>query len=260
MAECIERLSLLSKEEREDLGRNGKKFYENRLSLEKGIEKFDSVFQSLIFENKKKVRNHFLKNIFDYSLTLPGFLVFSPLLVLLTFIIRFRLGAPIFFKQIRPGQHGKPFLMYKFRTMTDERDDKGALLPDDKRLTKFGRFLRSTSLDEIPELLNVLKGDMSLVGPRPLLMEYLERYSPEQARRHEVKPGLTGWAQVNGRNSLSWEEKFALDVWYVDNWSLWLDIKILFLTVLKTLRREGISAEGEATMSRFIGNKEADEK
>ncbi len=138
--------------------------------------------------------------------------------------------------------------------MTDKRDEKGELLPDDKRLTKFGRFLRSTSLDELPELLNVIKGDMSLVGPRPLLMEYLERYTPEQARRHEVRPGITGWAQVNGRNALSWEEKFELDVWYVDNRSFWLDIKILFLTVLKTIRRDGISAEGEATMSKFMGS------
>ena len=147
--------------------------------------------------------------------------------------------------------------MCKFRTMTDARDESGTLLSDEKRLTKFGQFLRSTSLDELPELLNVLKGDMSLVGPRPLLMEYLDRYTPEQARRHEVRPGITGWAQVNGRNALSWEEKFKLDVWYVDNWSLWLDIKILWKTVFKTLRREGISAAGEATMPPFMGTSDS---
>jgi lipopolysaccharide/colanic/teichoic acid biosynthesis glycosyltransferase len=155
---------------------------------------------------------------------------------------------------MRPGLHGKPFVMLKFRTMTDQRDANGELLPDDLRLTRFGKWLRSTSLDELPELFNVLKGEMSLVGPRPLLMEYLPRYTPEQARRHEVKPGITGWAQVNGRNALSWEEKFQLDVWYVDHWNLWLDMKILLLTIWKVLKREGISAEGSATMPVFTGN------
>lgn len=164
------------------------------------------------------------------------------------------MGRPILFKQLRSGLHGRPFYLYKFRTMTDARNAGGQLLPDEQRLTRLGRWLRATSLDELPELWNVLKGDMSLVGPRPLLMEYLERYTPEQARRHEVKPGITGWAQVNGRNALSWEEKFRLDVWYVDNWSLWLDLKILFMTVLKVLRREGISAEGYATMPEFMGS------
>lgn len=165
-----------------------------------------------------------------------------------------KMGSPVLFRQVRPGLGGKPFEMVKFRTMKDAVDAAGNPLPDSERLTPFGQFLRSSSLDELPELWNVLKGDMSLVGPRPLLMEYLPLYSPEQYRRHEVRPGVTGWAQINGRNSLSWDEKFKLDVWYVDNRSLWLDIKILFLTVKKVLIRDGISAEGEATMTRFEGN------
>ena len=169
--------------------------------------------------------------------------------------MRRKLVSPVFFTQMRPGLQGKPFLMVKFRTMTDARGPDGALLPDADRLTPFGRFLRATSLDELPELWNVLKGDMSLVGPRPLLMEYLPLYSPGQARRHEVRPGITGWAQVNGRNAIGWEDKFTLDVWYVDHRSLWLDIKILWLTVKKVLVREGISADGEATMGRFTGSK-----
>ena len=169
--------------------------------------------------------------------------------------MRRKLGSPVLFTQVRPGVHGKPFLMVKFRTMTDERDASGALLPDAKRLTPFGRFLRASSLDELPELWNVLRGEMSLVGPRPLLMEYLPLYSPEQARRHEVRPGITGWAQVNGRNAISWADKFALDVWYVDNRSLWLDVKILWRTVRKVLVRDGISAAGEATMPKFTGQK-----
>lgn len=182
-------------------------------------------------------------------------LVFTsiPLLILMVFIAG-NLGLPVVFRQVRPGFQGRPFEMIKFRTMTDERGPDGELLPDAARLTPFGRFLRSTSLDELPELWNVLKGDMSLVGPRPLLMEYLPLYTSEQARRHEVRPGITGWAQVNGRNALSWEDKFKLDVWYVDNRTLWLDIKILWLTVRKVLVREGISGAGEATMGKFTGS------
>lgn len=164
------------------------------------------------------------------------------------------MGSPVLFRQVRPGIDGKPFEMVKFRTMKDAIDAQGNPLPDAERLTSFGQFLRSSSLDELPELWNVLKGDMSLVGPRPLLMEYLPLYSAEQYRRHDVRPGVTGWAQINGRNTLSWKEKFALDVWYVDNRSLWLDIKILFLTIKKVVVRDGISADGEATMSRFEGN------
>jgi lipopolysaccharide/colanic/teichoic acid biosynthesis glycosyltransferase len=168
-------------------------------------------------------------------------------------LVRFKLGAPILFTQIRPGKHAKPFEMIKFRTMTDERDANGELLPDSVRLTKFGHFLRSSSLDELPELWNVLKGDMSLVGPRPLLMEYVPLYSPEQARRHAMRPGVSGWAQINGRNAISWEEKFKLVVWYVDNRSFWLDIKVICLTLKNVIVRYGISADGEATMSKFTG-------
>ena len=164
------------------------------------------------------------------------------------------MGRPIIFTQQRPGLSGKPFTIYKFRTMNDERDAQGNLLPDEQRLTRFGKFLRKTSLDELPELFNVLKGDMSLVGPRPLLMEYLPLYSAEQARRHEVKPGITGWAQINGRNTLAWEDKFNLDVWYVDHLSFWLDVKILFITLLKVFKREGISQDGQATVEKFRGN------
>ncbi|MBT0653123.1 sugar transferase [Geomobilimonas luticola] len=194
-----------------------------------------------------------MKRAFDVMTTFTGLLLCWPLVLILALLVRIRLGSPVFFQQSRPGQHGKPFLMYKFRTMTENRDGQGNLLPDSERLTAFGRFLRSSSLDELPELLNVLKGDMSLVGPRPLLMEYLPLYTPEQARRHEVRPGITGWAQVNGRNAISWEEKFKLDVWYVDNQSFWLDLKILWMTFIKVFKREGISQEGEATMSKFMG-------
>ena len=194
-----------------------------------------------------------LKRGLDISGALIGLVLCLPILVLIALLVRIKLGSPILFRQQRPGLHGKPFTLYKFRTMTNARDAEGNLLPDVERLTAFGRFLRRTSLDELPELINVLKGDMSLVGPRPLLMQYLDRYTPEQARRHEVRPGITGWAQINGRNAVSWEEKFRLDVWYVDNVSLWLDLKILFLTVWKVLKREGISQAGYATMPEFLG-------
>lgn len=180
----------------------------------------------------------------------------SPLLLIISVVIRINMGSPVFFKQVRAGLHGRPFTILKFRTMIDAFDQNGCPLPDEKRLTPLGRFLRSTSLDELPELVNVLRGDMSLVGPRPLLVEYLDRYTPEQARRHEVKPGITGWAQVNGRNALTWEEKFKLDVWYVDNWSLWLDLKILWLTCVAVVTRRGISAEGHATMPEFTERRE----
>lgn len=196
-----------------------------------------------------------MKRFFDFAAALCGLLLLALPLLILCLLIRHKLGSPVFFRQIRPGLHGQPFEMVKFRTMTDACGPDGTLLPDAERLTPFGRFLRSTSLDELPELWNVLKGDMSLVGPRPLLVEYLPLYSPEQARRHEVRPGITGWAQVNGRNAISWEEKFALDTWYVDHQSLLLDIRILWLTVKKVLVREGISAAGEATIGKFTGSK-----
>jgi lipopolysaccharide/colanic/teichoic acid biosynthesis glycosyltransferase len=185
---------------------------------------------------------------------LSGLLVLGPVILLLAVLVRVKLGSPVLFRQARPGMSGSAFEMAKFRTMTDAKDASGELLPDADRLTGFGQFLRSSSLDELPELWNVLKGDMSLVGPRPLLMEYLPLYSERQARRHEVRPGITGWAQINGRNALSWEEKFDLDVWYVENRTLWLDIKILFLTVLKVLKRDDINQDGVATMTRFNGN------
>lgn len=194
-----------------------------------------------------------MKRLFDLLLSGFGLLVLAIPLLVLVLQVRRKLGSPVFFTQVRPGLHGKPFQMVKFRTMTDERGPDGLLLPDAVRLTPFGRWLRATSLDELPGLWNVLNGDMSLVGPRPLLIEYLPLYTPEQARRHQVRPGITGWAQVNGRNAISWEDKFKLDVWYVDHRSLWLDIKILWLTVKKVLLRDGISAEGEATMPRFTG-------
>lgn len=194
------------------------------------------------------------KRMLDVSGAAGGLLVLLPVLGAIAWAVVLRHGRPVFFSQTRPGLHGKPFRMIKFRTMTNARGPDGELLPDAERLTRLGRFLRSTSLDELPELWNVLRGDMSLVGPRPLLVEYLPLYTPEQARRHEVRPGITGWAQVNGRNALSWEEKFALDVWYVDNQSLWLDLKILWLTVWRVLKRDGISADGEATMPRFRGS------
>ncbi|WP_456480999.1 sugar transferase [Oceanithermus sp.] len=198
-------------------------------------------------------RSLVLKRLIDVLVSLAALALLSPLLLVLAIWIRITMGAPVLFKQTRPGLRGKPFIMYKFRTMTDERDPQGNLLPDEQRLTRLGRFLRSTSLDELPELINVLKGEMSLVGPRPLLMKYLDRYTPEQFRRHEVKPGITGWAQVNGRNALTWEEKFKLDVWYVDNWNLWLDFKILLMTLVKVFRREGIGHGSQATMPEFRG-------
>ncbi len=194
-----------------------------------------------------------IKRAFDLTLALLALTVLSPMIGLIALLVWFNLGAPVLFRQPRPGLHGTTFTLYKFRTMTDARDAQGNLLPDAERLTPIGRFLRSASLDELPELFNVLKGDMSLVGPRPLLMRYMDRYTPEQMRRHEVKPGITGWAQVNGRNVLTWEEKFALDVWYVDHWSLWLDLKTIFLTVWKVLTREGISQPGQATAQEFMG-------
>ncbi len=194
------------------------------------------------------------KRVLDLALTLAALAVLWPVLALVAILVRTRLGAPVLFSQVRPGRDGLPFRMVKFRTMTDARDFHGQLLPDDQRLTRFGRLLRSTSLDELPELWNVLRGEMSLVGPRPLLMQYLPLYSDEQRRRHDVLPGLTGWAQVNGRNQTTWNDRFRQDVWYVENLSLALDLKIIALTVLKVFRRDGVSAAGHATMPAFQGN------
>src|SRR5688572_7794147 len=197
-----------------------------------------------------------MKRLFDIGVVVLTAPVWGFLVLVLAAIVRVKLGSPVFFRQERPGLHGKIFRLLKFRTMTDARDAQGNLLPDAQRLPPFGRWLRSTSLDELPELLLVLKGDMSLVGPRPLLVQYLPLYNKEQARRHDIRPGITGWAQINGRNAISWEEKFALDVWYVDNRSLWLDVKILLLTVWRVFNRHGISAANEATMSVFTGTPE----
>jgi len=196
-----------------------------------------------------------VKRAVDVVFSIIALVISLPIICLISVLIYLTMGRPIFFKQVRPGLYGKPFVLYKFRTMLDLRDQTGKMLPDERRLTSFGRWLRSTSLDELPVLFNVLKGDMSLVGPRPLLMEYLDRYTPEQARRHEVKPGITGWAQINGRNAISWEKKFDLDVWYVDNWNFLLDFKIIFLTILKVLKHDGISADGHATMPEFKGSR-----
>jgi sugar transferase EpsL len=193
------------------------------------------------------------KRVFDLAAACLGLALTSPLMAVIALLIRRTMGPPVFFRQQRPGLDGRPFMVVKFRTMADKRDETGQLLPDEQRMTRLGLFLRRTSLDELPELINVLRGEMSLVGPRPLLMQYLERYTPEQVRRHEVKPGITGWAQIHGRNAISWEEKFALDVWYVDHQSLALDLKIIVLTVWKVAAGEGISHQGYATMSEFMG-------
>lgn len=199
-----------------------------------------------------------IKRLFDIACSFIGLLTLAPVLLIIAFVVRKNLGSPVLFRQVRPGKDGKPFEMIKFRSMRDATDKDGNPLPDNERLTPFGKALRATSLDELPELWNVLKGEMSLVGPRPLLMEYLEHYDEEQYRRHDVRPGITGWAQVNGRNALSWEDKFKLDVWYVDNRSFLLDLKILFLTIKKVFIKEGIAAEGEATMNKFTGTKKDD--
>ncbi len=194
------------------------------------------------------------KRLFDLALTLPGLILIGPLLVAIAMLVWLRHGRPLLFRQTRPGHRGQPFTLYKFRTMVDIRDEEGQVLPDAERMTSLGRFLRSLSLDELPGLFNVLRGEMSLVGPRPLLMQYLQRYTPQQARRHEVLPGMAGWAQIHGRNVIAWEDKFELDVWYVDHWSLGLDVKILIITLWKVLKREGISQPGHATAEEFMGS------
>jgi lipopolysaccharide/colanic/teichoic acid biosynthesis glycosyltransferase len=194
------------------------------------------------------------KKFLDLLAAALGLIALSPVLLIVAWLVRIKLGTPILFRQQRPGYKGRPFHIFKFRTMTDRFAPDGSLLPDAERLGRFGRFLRSTSLDELPELFNILRGEMSLVGPRPLLMEYLPLYSPEQTRRHDTLPGLTGWAQVNGRNTLSWQDKFKLDVWYVDHWSFWLDLKIIFMTIGKVFKREDISQAGQVTAEKFTGN------
>ncbi len=207
----------------------------------------------------KKQLQKLIKEVADRLIAAIALVVFSPLLLIIAIAIYIRMGRPIVFSQPRPGKDNRIFTFYKFRTMTDDRDLAGNLLPDEQRLTAFGQFLRRTSLDELPQLWNVLKGDLSLVGPRPLLVKYLDRYTPEQARRHDVKPGITGWVQINGRNALNWEEKFKLDIWYVDHWSLWLDLQILFLTIGKVLQQEGINQEGYVTAEEFKGKIDTNE-
>jgi len=197
----------------------------------------------------------FSKRAFDLIFASGGLILISPILLVISILVWIKIGVPIFFKQKRPGYKEKPFWIYKFRTMSEKRDKHGNLLPDKNRITSFGKFLRTFSLDELPELLNIIRGEMSFVGPRPLLMEYLDRYSETQRKRHEVLPGITGWAQINGRNILTWEDKFRFDIWYIDNWSFWLDIKILVITFWKVIKREGISQPGHATSEKFTGNK-----
>ena len=207
-----------------------------------------------MFPNRKARPIALSKRILDTALSITVLLILSPVLLCIAIVVSMNYGKPIIFRQKRPGYLGKPFWIYKFRTMTEAHDTQDNLLPDSERITRLGHFLRNNSLDELPELFNVLRGEMSWVGPRPLLMQYLDRYSPEQARRHDVLPGITGWAQINGRNALTWQEKFNLDVWYVDHWSFWLDIKILLKTAIKVLRREGINQPGHATAEEFMGN------
>ena len=199
-----------------------------------------------------KPHKYYIKRLFDLAVVVPSVIILSPLFVLIGFLAHLKIGSPVFFRQVRPGLYGKPFTIYKFRTMINKVDKEANILPDKDRLTSLGVFLRKTSIDELPELFNVIRGDMSIVGPRPLLMQYLNRYTIKQARRHEVRPGITGWAQVNGRNVISWDNKFKLDVWYIDNRSLWLDMKIIFMTIVKTLKRDGISQHGQATMEEFL--------
>src|SRR5512143_959757 len=194
------------------------------------------------------------KRLLDLTVAVLGLVILSPIMLIVAILVRILLGAPMIFRQLRPGYRERPFYLYKFRTMTEAKDASGQLLPDRERLTGFGRFLRALSLDEWPELFNILRGDMSLVGPRPLLMEYLPLYNPEQRRRHDAVPGMTGWAQIHGRNALDWPARFALDVWYVDHWSFWLDVRILLMTLWKVILREGISQPGQATTEYFSGN------
>ena len=229
--------------------RSGSKKFFNLLLQKLNRKGIDFVRK---ISSHEQYKNYF-KRLFDLAIAVPLLIIFSPALVLIGFMVRMRFGKPVFFRQVRPGLNGQPFVIYKFQTMLYGLDEGGNLLPDAERLSRLGRFLRRMSLDELPEIYNVIKGDMSLVGPRPLLVEYLDRYTQEQARRHEVKPGITGWAQINGRNAINWEEKFKYDVWYVDNWNLWLDFKIISMTIVKVVKGEGISQPGHATMEEFKG-------
>jgi lipopolysaccharide/colanic/teichoic acid biosynthesis glycosyltransferase len=257
IAEAVKELTDACPEHLAAMGRNGRAFYERELSVYIGTRKFDRVFRAV---GEKTLRFHYrqsgwrfwIKSIFDRGAALLGLILVLPLLIAVGILVWISMGRPVLFRQVRPGRSGRPFTLLKFQSMQDLRDKDGRLLPDSERITRLGRFLRASSLDELPQLLNVLRGEMSFVGPRPLLMEYLDRYTPEQSRRHEVRPGITGWAQVNGRNALSWEEKFRLDVWYVDHASILLDLRILGLTILRVIHPSGISRQGHATMPEFF--------
>lgn len=251
LASAVRQLMSLTPQQRQQLGENGARYYEEHLALRVGAARFAELLEAAA---QGSTPYEPIKRAVDLIASAVGLALLGVPMLALSALVRSRLGSPVLFTQTRPGRYGDPFTMYKFRTMTDERGPDGELLPDSVRLTPFGSFLRSTSLDELPELFNVLRGDMSLVGPRPLLMRYMSRYTPDQYRRYEVKPGITGWAQVNGRNALSWERKFGYDAWYVANRSLLLDWRILLMTVQKVLKREGISASGEATMPEFYGS------
>ena len=268
LVNAILTLRKMRTDDREQMGADGRAYYQKHLALSAGVEQLEEVFKKTVARpvvvarrNSEPARGRmaawsysFWKRVLDIVVASAGLLLLSPLLLLIAAAIRLTMGAPVLFRQRRPGFHGQPFTMYKFRTMNDGRRPDGTLLPDTQRLSSLGKFLRATSLDELPELFNVLCGEMSLVGPRPLLMQYLERFTPEQARRHEVKPGITGWAQIQGRNAISWDEKFRLDIWYVDHPSFWLDIKILFRTLWTVIRRQGVNANSDVTMPEFMGS------
>lgn len=256
IAEAVRELANAGPERLAAMGQRGMEFYERELSIARGVENFARVFEAVgrmpSLQHRQRGWRLWIKTLFDRGVAFCGLIVLSPLLIGVSIVVALSMRWPVLFRQQRPGRFGKPFELFKFRTMSERRDTNGELMPDEFRLTRVGRFLRATSLDELAQLWNVLRGDLSLVGPRPLLMEYLPRYSPEQARRHDVVPGITGWAQVNGRNLLSWEEKFSLDLWYVDNWTLTLDLRILAVTLWRVIRREGISSQGHATMPTFL--------
>lgn len=257
IAEAVGELASAGPERLAVMGQRGRTFYERELSIARGVENFARVFEAArdrtpSLQHRQKGWRLWIKTLFDRGVALGGLIVLSPLLIGVSIVVALSMGRPVLFRQQRPGRFGKPFELFKFRSMSEHRDTNGKLMPDEFRLTRVGRFLRATSLDELAQLWNVLRGDLSLVGPRPLLMEYLTRYSAEQARRHDVLPGITGWAQVHGRNSLSWEEKFSLDLWYVENWTLRLDLSILAITLWRVIRREGISSQGHATMPTFL--------
>jgi lipopolysaccharide/colanic/teichoic acid biosynthesis glycosyltransferase/glycosyltransferase involved in cell wall biosynthesis len=260
IAEAVKELAGAGPERLAAMGHNGRAFYDRELSISGGVEKFDRVFKAAAdpspgLRHRQSGWRFWIKTAFDRGAALCGLIILSPVFIAVSVLVWLSMGRPVLFRQQRPGRFAKPFSLLKFRTMWERCDASGKLLPDADRLTRIGRLLRATSLDELPQLWNVLRGDISLVGPRPLLMEYLTRYSLEQARRHDVMPGITGWAQINGRNALTWEEKFALDTWYVENWSLMLDLSILAMTLWRVLKRDGISSQGHATMPEFFSSK-----